>query len=79
MAIAIIAHALHRKGTAIMRNDSNFYMRLPRSLFKRIRLSAAASGVSMSEFIRDASERFMTMRDIAAENDQSDSNPDSAE
>jgi hypothetical protein len=32
--------------------DKNFYMRMPKSLFDRIRCSAQAEGTSVSEFIR---------------------------
>ena len=50
-----------------MRNDSNFYMRLPSTLLKTIRLTAAAHGVTASEFIRDAIKRSLGMRDATAE------------
>ena len=36
------------------KKDKNFYMRMPRSLFDRIRCSAQAEGISVSEFIRNA-------------------------
>ena len=56
-----------------MRNDSNFYMRLPNTLLKTIRLTAAAHGVSVSEFIRDAAKRFLA-RDTTADNDDKTDN-----
>ena len=63
-----------------MPNDSNFYMRLPSALLKRIRCSAAAHGVSISEFIRAAAERAVAMRDNPAESDHhTENDPDTAE
>jgi hypothetical protein len=45
-----------------MTNDSNFYMRSPSTLLKRIRRSAAARSVSISEFMRDAAERSVAWK-----------------
>ena len=61
-----------------MRNDSNFYMRLPSTLLKTIRLTAAAHGVSVSEFIRDAAECFSGYT-TADNDDKTDNDPGTAE
>jgi hypothetical protein len=61
-----------------MPNDSNFYMRLPSTLLKKIRRSAAARGASISEFMRHAAERSMAMKDTT-DNDTAEDDPDTAE
>jgi predicted DNA binding CopG/RHH family protein len=67
-----------QEGTPPMPNDSKFYMRLPSALLQRIRLSAAARGVSISDFMRDAAERSVAMRNTSAD-DTAEDDPDTAE